>query len=98
MRDKAQRRWIGVEFFIWGRRMKKFRAFFIAITLLFMCGGISFSVYAGVNHSQSEAVAWISARKAEGWAQDYDKDTFTSVPQCVDLITKTSHTYNGIAL
>ena len=78
--------------------MKKFRAFFIAITLLFMCGGISFSVYAGVNHSQSEAVAWISARKAEGWAQDYDKDTFTSVPQCVDLITKTSHTYNGIAL
>ena len=68
------------------------------ITLLFMCGGISFSVYAGANHSQSEAVAWISARKAEGWAQDYDKDTFTSVPQCVDLITKTSHTYNGIAL
>ena len=44
------------------------------------------SVRAYVNHSQSEAVAWIQGRKAEGWAEDFDQDQFTSVPQCVDLI------------
>ena len=39
--------------------------------------------YAYTNHSQSEAVAWISARKAEHWAVDYDG---LNGAQCVDLI------------
>ncbi len=34
-------------------------------------------------HTQAEAVSWIKARHAEGWAQNYDG---VAGPQCVDLI------------
>lgn len=46
-------------------RMRKSRTVLIAVFLLSICAGLSFSAYAGTNHSQSEAVSWISARKAE---------------------------------
>lgn len=39
----------------------------------------------GTSITQSEAVAWITARKNEHWAENYDGSSYT-LPQCVDLI------------
>lgn len=67
----------------------KARIILIVISLLLLFFGVFdakwgiLTVYAGTNHSQSEAVAWISARKAEGWAKEYDG---VAGAQCVDLI------------
>jgi len=46
------------------------------------------------SHSQAEAVAWIAARRAERWCQDYDG---IAGKQCVDLI-KYYSAYLGVNL
>lgn len=46
---------------------------------------IAIDLLYGTNHSQQEAVEWIKARKAEGWAENYDGKG-PAEAQCVDLI------------
>lgn len=41
---------------------------------------------APVKCSQDEALTWISERRAEEWAKDYDGIGESGTPQCVDLI------------
>ena len=69
--------------------MRKARAVFIAVFLLGICAGLSFSAYAGTNHSQSEAVAWIRAQEGSTYAGDFGY-------QCVDLV-RAYYSYLGQA-
>ena len=61
----------------------KSRALVIFLVLCFFLTLSPVPANAGTNHTQSEAVAWIQARRNEKWAQDYDG---AYGPQCVDLI------------
>ena len=64
--------------------MKKIvTSLFLAICLCTILTPIVAS--AKTNHTQDEAIAWIQARKAEKWAQNYDGSSY-QLPQCVDLI------------
>ena len=66
--------------------MKKIISIILLISILFgTFAGITIKSSAVTNLSQSQAVEWIKARKAEKWAENYDKSFYT-LPQCVDLI------------